>query len=300
MTVGVHGLISVVLSISFGLLPALAQNKHSVKSNYVSFKTTDDLRQYLHRTSDKKTLISAHRGGTASKFPENCLATFENTLQYLPALLECDVQLSKDGQLVMMHDAELERTTNGQGKLLDKTYEELQQLRLEDGENYLTSYKIPSLAEVLLWAKDKAVLTLDVKKGVPPARIVKAIQQAKAESYVVVITYSIEEVITYHSLLPSLMISATVKNVGDFRRLQASGIPLNQVLAFVGVSEPPPALYQLLHNKGIPCILGTIGNLDQKAAARTTQVYAELVERGADIIATDRPREVAKALSLGF
>ena len=284
-----------------GELTSYAQSGSSVPQlHYVSLRTPEDLRQYLHYTPTRKALISAHRGGPAAGYPENCLATFDNTLQFLPAIIECDVSLSRDAQLVMMHDETVDRTTNGTGKVGDKTYAELQALRLEDGEGRVTIYRIPTLTEVLDWARYKAVLTIDVKKGVPASQIVAAIRHARAESYVAVITYTLETAREYHRLSPDLMLSVTVRNAEELARLEASGIPLDRVVAFVGVNEPQPELYQQLHAKGIRCILGTMGNLDQKAAARTTNVYAELIKNGADILSTDRPLEAAQAIKSAF
>ena len=267
---------------------------------YVGFDNAADLRQYFRRTPGRKPLVSAHRGGPAGGFPENCLTTFDHALQFAPAIIECDVQLTKDGQLVMMHDETLDRTSNGTGKLADRTYAELQPLRLEDNAGQLTDCRIPTLSQVLDWARGKAILTVDVKRDVPAERIVEAVRQAKAESYAAVITYSAEAALQYHRLAPDLMISVTVRNPEDFQRLAATGIPFDHVLAFVGVGEPQPALYEMLHAKGVSCILGTMGNLDRKAAARTTNVYAELIRNGADILATDQPKEAAEAIKGAF
>ncbi|MBC7921380.1 MAG: glycerophosphodiester phosphodiesterase family protein [Ferruginibacter sp.] len=281
--------------LSLGVSPGQSQPPY-----HVGFDNAAELRQHFRRTPARKPLVSAHRGGPTSGFPENCLATFDHTLRFAPAIIECDVQLTKDGQLVMMHDETLDRTTNGTGKLADRTYDELQPLRLEDNAGQLTDYRIPTLSQVLDWARGKAILTVDVKRGVPAERIVEAIRQAKAESYAAVITYSAEAALQYHRLHPDLMISVTVRNPEDFQRLAATGIPFDHLLAFVGVSEPEPSLYELLHAKGISCILGTMGNLDRKAAARTTNVYADLIRNGADILATDQPKEAAEALKGTF
>ena len=260
------------------------------------FKDAAALRQFFRRTPDRQPLVSAHRGGPAAGFPENCLATFDRTARLMPVIIECDAQLTKDSVLVMMHDQTLDRTTNGTGNLANLTLAQLQKLFLRDNAGTLTTYRIPTLGAVLNWARNKAILTLDSKQDLPPARLVAAVRRAKAEGYAAIITYSIEAAQQYHRLAPDLLISTTVRNEGDFQRLAASGIPFDRILAFVGVSEPTPALYQLLHDQGITCILGTMGNLDRKAAARATNVYAELIANGADILATDRPDEVAEAI----
>ncbi len=82
----------------------------------------------------------------------------------------------------------------------------------------------------------------------------------------------------------------------ELNRLKASGIPNKNIVAFVGITEPEPALYEALHQNNISCILGTMGNLDRSAEARQSNVYANLVKNGADILATDRPVEASAAI----
>src|SRR5690606_7787429 len=95
---------------------------------------------------------------------------------------------------------------------------------------------------------------------------------------------------------PDVMISASIQSARDLLRLSDNNIPDNRLIAFVGTREADKALYDLLHGHGILCILGTLGNLDKQAAARGDTVYTAFVERGADILSTDRPREAGEAL----
>src|SRR5690606_1027155 len=96
---------------------------------------------------------------------------------------------------------------------------------------------------------------------------------------------------------PELMISASIGSAADLLRLNERNVPDNRLVAFIGTHEADEALYKLLHNHGILCILGTMGNLDKQAVARGDQVYTGFVERGADMLSTDRPREAGKALN---
>src|SRR5690606_4571450 len=82
----------------------------------------------------------------------------------------------------------------------------------------------------------------------------------------------------------------------DLLRLNDRSVPDNRLIAFVGTANVAPAVYDLLHDHGILCILGTIGNIDKQAVARGDTVYTRLVENGADILATDRPQEVGNVL----
>ncbi len=247
-------------------------------------------------TEDRIPLVSAHRGGPYLGYPENSIPTFENVLKYTPAVIECDIAMTADSVLVMMHDNTLDRTTNGTGKVMDMLWEDLQKLRLEDNQGNLTEDKIPTLEEVLNWAKGKVLLTLDVKRGVPFDKVIELVEQTDTEEYAAIITYRANDAQKVYELNPELMISVGIGNLEAYEAHRSLGIPDENMIAFTGVSEPDPSLYKFLHDKGIYAILGVLGNLDKKAIAKGDSIYAGFVTRGADILATDRPIEAAKVL----
>jgi glycerophosphoryl diester phosphodiesterase len=241
--------------------------------------------------------ISAHRGGGDLKgYPENCIESFDYLAKKLPVIIECDIDLTKDSVMVMMHDATLDRTTTGTGKLIDKNYAELAAYHLEDNMGNVTPYKIPTLEQVLKWGKGKVAFTLDVKRNVSFDKVIDMVRNTKMQDYVAIITYNAQDAAKINKLDPSLMISVTIRNRAEYDRLHELGIPDNRMVAFVGVKEPDAELYQFLHQKGIACILGTLGNLDKQAAAKGDQVYQKFAENGADIMSTDRPLEVWQAV----
>jgi glycerophosphoryl diester phosphodiesterase len=99
----------------------------------------------------------AHRG-LSGLFPENTLLAFREAVACGVDLLELDVQLSRDGALVVMHDQTLERTTNGAGRLCDHTLAELRQLDAGRGE------RLPTLDEVLNLAGAASIrLAIEIK-----------------------------------------------------------------------------------------------------------------------------------------
>jgi len=96
------------------------------------------------RVSDPQVI--AHRGGRAYA-PENTLKAFRNAIASGVDVLEMDIQRTKDGALVVIHDDTVDRTTNGTGSVKDLTLEQIRQLDAGDGE------KIPTFDEVLQLAK---------------------------------------------------------------------------------------------------------------------------------------------------
>ncbi|CAM3785855.1 glycerophosphodiester phosphodiesterase [Marinicrinis lubricantis] len=99
----------------------------------------------------------AHRGYPA-KFAENSLPSFQAALDQSFSHIELDVQLSKDGKPVIMHDFTLNRMTNGQGYVKDYTLNELKQFTMAGGE------QIPTLEEALMLLKGRIKVNIELKK----------------------------------------------------------------------------------------------------------------------------------------
>lgn len=107
-----------------------------------------------------KVLVVAHRGNWRSA-PENSLAAIDSAIHMKVDIVEIDIQKTKDGALILMHDNTVDRTTNGAGKIKDKTLAEIRQLRLKDKDGNLTEHTVPTLEEALLVAKDRIMVNLD-------------------------------------------------------------------------------------------------------------------------------------------
>ena len=110
--------------------------------------------------------IVAHRGSSGDR-PENTLPAFAEAVRVKADIIELDVHLSKDGHLIVMHDETVDRTTNGKGRICDKTLTELKELNAGSwfSEDYAAT-KVPTLKEVLdlLAAKNyRGILTIELK-----------------------------------------------------------------------------------------------------------------------------------------
>lgn len=106
----------------------------------------------------------AHRGLWHS-VPENSLPAVQNCIDHHIYLIELDMQLTKDGHIVLMHDSTVDRTTNGSGEVDQLTLREIKELSLKElngGPNAKsTSEKVPTLLEVLPMIKGKAMVNAD-------------------------------------------------------------------------------------------------------------------------------------------
>lgn len=112
------------------------------------------------------TQVVAHRGASGTR-PENTLPAFAEAIRVEADVIELDVHLSKDGHLIVMHDEEVDRTTDGKGLIREKTLAELK--RLNAGSWFSPTFKatrIPTLNEVLnllLMRNYRGVLTIEIK-----------------------------------------------------------------------------------------------------------------------------------------
>lgn len=258
------------------------------------------LQTFFSYDENNEILISAHRCGKGyAGYPENCLETMQYIKSNIPnALFEIDVAKTKDGVLILMHDDALERTSNGFGRIDQNSWEALSKLSLKDDFGSVVDFKIPLFTDVLDWAKrENAILTVDIKRGIELEEVITIIEERNALMQCVIITYSIEDAQKLYRLNPDVVLSVTIRNMKEFDRAYNSGIPWENMLAFTGTMESDPALYKKLHQNGVMCMLGTLGNLDKKAAAKGDSLYLEWAKLGIDVFATDRALEVQKIFS---
>lgn len=242
--------------------------------------------------------ISVHRGGKGIlNYPENSLETLQYLNKRIDAIYEIDISETKDGQLVLFHDTNLERTTTGYGLLRNKTQAELEKLVLKDDYNNVTVYKIPLFKSVLNWAKkNQVVLTVDVKRGVPFSKVLEAINETETQNNCILITYTLDQALEVYELAPNLMISVSARNNRELDALLQSKLPTQNMIAFTGTRLSSARLYERLAAHDIISMLGTLGNLDRRAAVRGDALYKDWKKLGINIIATDRPLDVYEVL----
>jgi glycerophosphoryl diester phosphodiesterase len=104
-------------------------------------------------------LVVAHRGASA-EVPENTLAAFERAVEVGADAVEFDVRLTRDGVAVVMHDAEVDRTTDGRGLVRDHSLAGLKRLRVRAGAD---RQEVPSLEEALAALSGRVAVDIEIK-----------------------------------------------------------------------------------------------------------------------------------------
>ncbi len=114
---------------------------------------------------DYRPLSVAHRGHSIA-YPENTLEAYRKAIELGIEMIECDVNITSDGKLVMMHDPTLDRTTNGTGRVSAATWEDIQ--GLDAGGKFKPQFagvRVPSTEETLLLYKEAGILSCFEVKG---------------------------------------------------------------------------------------------------------------------------------------
>jgi glycerophosphoryl diester phosphodiesterase len=121
----------------------------------------------FRRSVTGRVSIVAHRGLSATA-PENTMAAFRLAAEAGCDLLEFDVHLTKDDQLVVIHDDTLDRTTNGAGYVRDRTLAEIQALDASYGNAAYAGERVPTLDQLVGWARGaRIMLSLEIKQPTP-------------------------------------------------------------------------------------------------------------------------------------
>ncbi|WP_416150422.1 glycerophosphodiester phosphodiesterase [Salipaludibacillus sp. HK11] len=156
------------------------------------------------------TLIFAHRG-SAGTHPENTIVSFEEALNTGVEGIECDVQLTKDGIPVVIHDETVNRTTNGDGWVKDYSYEELK--LLDAGSWFNSSFNettIPSLEELFQWAFNNTLfLNIELKSGLIrypgiEAIVLELITKYNLKDRIIISSFNHYSLVEFHRLDPTI------------------------------------------------------------------------------------------------
>lgn len=250
-----------------------------------------DLAAYLDCAREQNvTLLQAHRAGDRRGAAENSLGAIEASLADGAVFIEIDVARTADGELVLMHDRTVERTTNGRGRVTAMTYADFAALQLEDLDGNILAESPPTLAAALEALDGRGIAQIDLK-GVGIMTIADAIEAADAVDRSMVIVTSIEDALALHRVLPEVMFSVGIDDAADLVRLARAGVDLSRVQAWLGVGSGDPSLDAALASRGIETSYG-----DFRGEREGSVDYRLLADNGAEVISVDNVPAAARAL----
>ena len=152
--------------------------------------------------------VVGHRGA-AGVLPENSLKAFRYAIDLGVDYVECDVHLTWDDQLIVMHDDKVDRTTDGTGLIRSMTFDAVRRLDAGDGE------QVPTLDEVLETVQGKVKLLCELKgEGVEEAAV-DAVQARKMEAEVIFTCFHIGRLERVRARGDHLQLGAILPNPGE-------------------------------------------------------------------------------------
>lgn len=236
--------------------------------------------QAILAESWKRTLVVGHRGAAAYK-PENTLPAFEEGIACEASAVECDVHLSQDREMVVMHDATLDRTTSLKGKIAETPWATMKVAG------------IPSLADLTKVTKNRTVLVVEIKDGagIEPM-VVDHLRREKMVDQSIIFSFHDDRLGKVEALAPEFFSVWLVGAKVDPAHLEPTFEKLSACKADgIGVDYKncPPELVAEAHRRKIPVFVWTVPPGPE---------VDRLKGLGVNFIITNHPRDVRKQLGL--
>ncbi len=264
-----------------GINKALANN---INTDAIKKYNQADDREEIHVT--KQASVFAHRG-VSGDYPENTMEAFEAALRSGAAGIELDVQLTKDGELAVIHDEQIDRTTDGIGYIKDFSYDQLK--RFDAGSWFSSKFEgssIPTLKNVFDWAVmpgNDLTINIELKNDQLPyegmeEKVLDLIEQYKLEERIIISSFNPESLKKVRSLQKTIEIGYLIIGIPENAVETAKKIGANAIHC-----QPEFALSsfgQEAIEKGFPLRVYTVNDPHEQNP---------LLEAGVEVIMSDFP-----------
>jgi glycerophosphoryl diester phosphodiesterase len=274
-------------------------------AGYAQSTQAAKLIKQLHQPLNHQVMVAAHRGDWRDA-PENSLLAFQYAINIGVDIIELDLNKTKDGVIVIMHDQTIDRTTDGKGQPGDYTLTELKKFHLRNGLGRVTVNTIPTLQEVMQLIKGKVLVNLDksflyYNEAYQVLKVTGTLKQA--------IFKSTEAYETVRKLYPKIIDSVTYMAVVDLDKPGAKQSietyqqhikPVAFELNFGKDTSTILSNNQFITRNGAKIWINSLwaslnGGHDDDTAVdlgNTKDSWDWIIAHGATIIQTDRPREL--------
>ncbi len=245
----------------------------------------------------------AHRGGLEHT-PENTHAAFQLASQHA-AILELDTMFSKDGTLVVIHDYDVNRTTNGQGKVSHKTLDEL--MLLDAGSHFSDKFKhekLPLLEDVLVRYGQKMFLAIEIKSEESGEAVeklahefVRLIKKHNLEKRVIICSFNPFTLNALKRINPNILRAQLYSNFVDedipwYQKVILKNLLLNRVadpdILQVRYTLVDAQYVKEKHELGYLIQVWTVNDADE---------MKRLIRLGVDGIITDKPQLLNRVMT---
>lgn len=250
-------------------------------------------------------LVFAHRGG-GGLFPENTLEAFKDSANLGVDVLELDIHSTSDNKLVVLHDATVDRTTNGNGRVSEMTLENLKKLDAgfqfsNDGKTFpfrARGITVPTLEEIFD-AFPEMTFNIEPKQQTPSITkpLCELLRQRKMTDKVIVGSFRQEVLDEFRNICSEVATSASPSEAAQFLAMYRAGLS--------DAYTPPMQALQIPENLGYLSVVSkdfveTAHKLNLKVHVWTindTNDMSRLIETGVDGIMTDYPDRLLNLLN---
>ncbi|MDO6519642.1 glycerophosphodiester phosphodiesterase family protein [Zobellia uliginosa] len=262
--------------------------------------SVEDLIANLTDSHNDQVIVVAHRGDWRNA-PENSLQAIQNCIDMGVDMVEIDIRETKDGQLILMHDGSIDRTTTGSGNVSDLSWEYLQTLHLKDGIGHSTPHKIPTLEEALQLCKGKILVNLDKSYDIFD-KCYQVVEKTGTQNQVVIkgnIPYSqVKE--EFGEYLDKVFFMPIVRLDDPDAKETIDGYLTQDIPVAFEFTAPQDTIsiiqdFDEIRKKGASVWVNSLwpqhnGGHDDEKAVLNPSIYDWFIDNHIDIIQTDRPQ----------
>lgn len=234
--------------------------------------------------SKNKVIVIAHRGNHVTA-PENTLASCREAADCRADYVEVDLRTTKDGHLIVLHDATVDRTTNGKGRVNEMTLAEVKKLQVFNRNK--KTHRIPEFREVLALCKDKIHIYLDFKDA-DVAETWKQIQAAGMENQIVVYLNKPAQYQHWKNIAPQLPLMTSLSKEVVTKEQLVHFLEKTNVKVLDNVSDPEMA--RAAHALGVSVWL------DVQSPEEGPVSWKEALNKEVQGLQTDKPSELIQYL----
>ena len=250
----------------------------------------------------ERPLIAAHRGG-AGLWPENSLFAFRSAGELGVDFFETDVHLTADGEVVVIHDPTLERTTTGRGAVRTTKLADVAGLRLKAADGSVTGERVPRLTELFdVLAVGSSQLLLEIKVGVGrapyPGIEQKVLSLVRAHGFrdrVLIMAFEEATLTRVRAIDPDIRTVLLVSR----GRVQSAGVPAREAVRWAtAVGATTLGIEHRALDTDVVTVARAAG---VRVAAWTVNEETDIrrmLDLGVDVIISDRPDVVRRVVGL--
>lgn len=271
----------------------------------------ESMQNLVHELKDPnstRVFVVSHRGDWRNA-PENSLQAFQNCIDMGVDMIELDLKKTKDGQLILMHDKTIDRTTDGKGLPSDYTLAELRKFHLKNGLGRVTFHQIPTLEEALNLCKGKIMINIDKGYDYFKEAYSLLVKTGTIDQVVIKSGYPLKKVEKENGDVLNKVIYMPIVNldepgaaemIKEYSRIK----PVAMECCFKKATPEVLSLLKEVKKSGSKIWLNGLwpelngGHDDDRAVElkQPEQTWGWLLQQGASLIQTDRPAALIKYL----